>query len=237
MVNGRMAQARQERRRVIMTAAAGLFAACGYRAASMEEIACRAGISKPVLYKSFSSKLELYLAVLSEAVEALDGVLAGALCGAEDMGSAVTATVSAVFDFADIHPRSAALLAGAAVAEEPSAQRMAHRAAAVCTDAVSQAMAPYPMPRGDRRGLIIAELVAIAQTCARDWVATGKPLPKPEAVATIAGLCWSGIAGIQLARTAPHAVAADMNQALRLCSDQQVSAEQRPVVEPNCRLT
>ena len=198
-----MAQARQERRRAIMAAASGLFAACGYRAASMDEIACRAGISKPVLYKSFSSKLELYLTVLHEAVQVLEETITAALAPADSMRSIVTATVAAVFDFADIHLRSAVLLAGAAAVDEPSAQRMAHRAAAICTDAVSRALAPYPLLAAERGWLLTAELVAIAQSCARDWVATGKPLPKHEAAATTAGLCWTGLAGVRLADGGP----------------------------------
>ncbi|MGW4249640.1 hypothetical protein, partial [Nocardia sp. NPDC004722] len=167
----------------------------------------------PVLYKSFSSKLELYLAVLHEATQVLGESLSAALGRAEDMGAVVSATVAAVFDFADIHPRSAALLAGAAVAEEPSAQRMAHRAAAVCTEAVAQALAPNPLPPAERRRLITAELVAIAQSCARDWVATGKPLPKHDAVAITASLCWTGLAGIRPRETR----GADTDDQTRTC--------------------
>ncbi len=203
MADHRLAKARQERRRAIVAAAAGLFAACGYRAASMDEIACRSGISKPVLYKSFSSKLELYLTVLHEAVQVLGEMLTAALDRAEGMRSVVEAAVSAVFDFADMHPRSAALLAGASVADEPSAQRMAHQAATMCIDTLARALEPYQMPRAEQGWLITTELVAIAQSCARDWMATGKPLPKRDAVATTASLCWTGLAGVQLAPERP----------------------------------
>ncbi len=200
MVNRPRARANRERQRVILAAAAGLFAACGYRAASMDEIACRAGISKPVLYKSFSSKLELYLAVLHEAVQVLEETLAAALVSAEGMQAVTEAMVAAIFDFADAHPRSAALLADAAVAEEPSAQRMARQATAICTGALLQASAAQPLARAEHGWLIAAEVVAIAQSCARHWAITGKPLPKPDAVATTAGLCWTGLAGVRLAR-------------------------------------
>lgn len=199
MVDARSTRARQERRRTIMAAAAGLFAACGYRAASMDEIACRAGISKPVLYKSFSSKLELYLAVLHDAMGVLGETLSAALTPALDLRSIVTATVTAIFDFADTHPRSAALLAGAAAVDEPSARHMAHEGATLCTETLLSALAPHPLPRLQHGWLIAAEVVAIAQSCARDWAVTGKPLPKHEAVATTASLCWSGLSGVQLA--------------------------------------
>ncbi len=198
-----MAQARQERRQLIVAAASGLFAACGYRAASMDEIACRSGVSKPVLYNSFSSKLELYLAVLHEALQVLGDTVAAALAPAEGMRSIVSAMVAAIFDFADTHPRSAALLAGAAVVDEPSAQRVAHQATTICTDTLLQTLAPFPLARAERRWLITAEVVAIAQSCARYWVLTGKPLPRHEAVATTAGLCWAGLSGVQQAPKLP----------------------------------
>ncbi|RDI44439.1 hypothetical protein [Nocardia mexicana] len=105
--------------------------------------------------------------------------------------------MSAVFEFADTHPRSAALLAGASVVDEPSAQRMARQAATICTDALSRALAPYPVAGAQHGWLVTAEVVAIAQACARDWALTGKPLPKSEAIATTTGLCWTGLAGIR----------------------------------------
>ncbi|WP_084522570.1 TetR/AcrR family transcriptional regulator [Nocardia inohanensis] len=207
-----MTQVRQERQRAVVAAAAGLFAACGYRAASMEEIACRAGISKPVLYKSFSSKLELYLVVLHDALQVLNETLTAALAPAQEMRSIVVATVTALFDFADAHPRSAALLAGAAAVDEPSAQRVAQQAARMCADALGEALSRYPLPRAERGWLITAELVAIAQSCARDWVVTGKPLPKHEAIATTAALCWTGLSGVRLAAPEPRAKVPDTPQ-------------------------
>lgn len=197
------AQARQERRHLIVAAASGLFAACGYRAASMDEVACRAGVSKPVLYNSFTGKLELYLAVLHQALGVLGDTLADALVPARDMRSTVSAMVAAIFEFADTHPRSAALLAGAAVVDEPSAQLVARQATTICTDTLLRALAPHPPARAERGWLITAEVVAIAQSCARDWVLTGKPLPRHEAVITTAGLCWTGLSGVQQAPGKP----------------------------------
>ncbi len=41
-----------------------MFAQHGYRGASIDEIATRAGVSAPVLYDHFASKLELYRRLL-----------------------------------------------------------------------------------------------------------------------------------------------------------------------------
>ena len=62
---------RDERRGQLLGAASEVFVDRGYHAAGMDEIADRAGVSKPVLYQHFSSKLELYLAVLARHVENL----------------------------------------------------------------------------------------------------------------------------------------------------------------------
>src|ERR1700709_2561954 len=62
---------RDERRGQLLIAASEVFVDRGYHAAGMDEIADRAGVSKPVLYPHFSSKLELYLAVLQRHVDNL----------------------------------------------------------------------------------------------------------------------------------------------------------------------
>ena len=44
----------------------GIFAAKGLDAASMEEIAAAAGVSKPVVYEHFGTKERLYQAVVDQ---------------------------------------------------------------------------------------------------------------------------------------------------------------------------
>jgi len=53
---------RRARRNQLLGAAQEVFVAQGYHAAAMDDIADRAGVSKPVLYQHFPGKLELYLA-------------------------------------------------------------------------------------------------------------------------------------------------------------------------------
>ena len=67
------------RRRQLLAAAQEVFVAQGYHAAAMDEIAERAGVSKPVLYQHFPGKQELYLALLDESVAALTATVRAAL--------------------------------------------------------------------------------------------------------------------------------------------------------------
>ena len=51
---------KDQRRAQLLDAANTVFTLRGYHAAAMDDIAEAAGVSKPVLYQHFSSKLELY---------------------------------------------------------------------------------------------------------------------------------------------------------------------------------
>src|SRR6478736_3309729 len=58
--------ARDERRAQVLHIAQELFSSEGFHHVSMDDIAERALVSKPVLYRHFPSKLDLYLAVVDQ---------------------------------------------------------------------------------------------------------------------------------------------------------------------------
>jgi AcrR family transcriptional regulator len=58
-----------ERRQALLEAAIGVFAAGSYRGCTTAEIARAAGVSEPILYRHFSSKRDLYQAVLDHVWE------------------------------------------------------------------------------------------------------------------------------------------------------------------------
>src|SRR5271167_2323078 len=90
---------RLARRRQLLDAALEVFVARGYHAAAMDEIAERAGVSKPVLYQHFPGKLELYLALLDESVDTLVATVRDALRSNPDPKQRVGATFGAYFEF------------------------------------------------------------------------------------------------------------------------------------------
>lgn len=66
-----------ERRHQLIDIARGLFAERGYEGTSIEEVAQRAGVSKPVVYEHFGGKEGLYAVVVDREMSALlDGVTA-----------------------------------------------------------------------------------------------------------------------------------------------------------------
>ena len=90
---------RHERRREILDAALEVFVSQGYHAAAMDDIAERAGVSKPVLYQHFPGKLELYLALLDESVGTLLDTVRNALRLTPDPKQRVAATFGAYFEY------------------------------------------------------------------------------------------------------------------------------------------
>jgi AcrR family transcriptional regulator len=74
--HGRVPRAVREQQ--VLAVAERLFAERGYRGASMDELATRVGVSKPVIYDLVGSKESLYLRCVERAGRALSEVVAGA---------------------------------------------------------------------------------------------------------------------------------------------------------------
>src|SRR3954463_7559289 len=92
---------RSARRKQLLGAAQEVFVAHGYHAAAMDDIAERAGVSKPVLYQHFPGKLDLYLALLDQHATDLVKKVREALATTTDNHRRVAACVAAYFDFVD----------------------------------------------------------------------------------------------------------------------------------------
>lgn len=64
-----------ERRRQLLEAGTALFAEHAYEEISMRQIAAAAGVSKPLLYHYFPSKLDLFQAAVADAAETLAALI------------------------------------------------------------------------------------------------------------------------------------------------------------------
>jgi AcrR family transcriptional regulator len=106
-----------ERRRRILAAAAEVFAAAGYRAASMEDVARAAGVTKPVVYDHFGSKRELFVEVMERARDELTGLGARAMSADAPARERVRAAIEAFFAYVEANPAPARVLLFAARGE------------------------------------------------------------------------------------------------------------------------
>src|SRR5262245_56617161 len=90
---------RSARRKQLLAAAQDVFVAQRYHAAAMDDIAERAGVSKPVLYQHFPGKLELYLALLDTHCDAFAERIRSAMSATSDNAERVRGAMRAYFDF------------------------------------------------------------------------------------------------------------------------------------------
>src|SRR5881409_2328494 len=71
----------KERREQLLDISRALFAERGFDGTAVEEIASRAGVSKPVVYEHFGGKEGLYAVVVDREVQHLLGMFSTALSG------------------------------------------------------------------------------------------------------------------------------------------------------------
>ena len=118
---------RDERRSQLLNAALEVFTQAGYHSAPMDEIADRAGVSKPVLYQHFPSKLDLYLAVLDTHIDSLVFAIQRAIQSTPDNAKRVQATIAAYFDFIEAEGEAFRLLFESDMNVEPAVRERLNR--------------------------------------------------------------------------------------------------------------
>jgi hypothetical protein len=188
---------RDERRATLLAAALEVFTAMGYHAAAMDEIADQAGVSKPVLYQHFPSKLDLYLAVLDIHCDYLVSDIRAAVSSTSENAGRVLATVNAYFDFINREGEAFRLLFESDMAVEPQVRERLNRMSYECAAAFSDAItAETDMPTESSMLLAIG-LIGTAQTTARHWLARDGKINRELAVKLVASLQWRGISGFR----------------------------------------
>jgi AcrR family transcriptional regulator len=193
---------RQARRTQLLSAAQAVFVVQGYHAAAMDDIAERAGVSKPVLYQHFPSKLELYLALLDQHAEVLVGRVHEALGSTTDNHARVTASVQAYFDFVDGEgtPGEGAfrLLFESDLRNDPAVRERVERMTTQCVEAIARTIAHDTGYREEEALLLSVALSGAAEVSARWWLDGGGTVTKERAVELLVGLLWRGLAGSPL---------------------------------------
>ena len=193
---------RPARRKQLLGAAQEVFVAQGYHAAAMDDIAERAGVSKPVLYQHFPGKLDLYLALLDQHADDLVGKVREALDSTTDNRQRVAASVTAYFDFVDggDTEREGAfrLLFESDLRSEPAVRDRVERMTAACVEAIAETIAHDTGFREEEALLLSVGLAGLAEVGARWWLTSGGRLSKERAVELLVGLSWRGISGAPL---------------------------------------
>jgi AcrR family transcriptional regulator len=172
-----------------------IFVARGYHAAAMDEIAERAGVSKPVLYQHFPGKQDLYLALLDESIESLIEAVRTALMSTTDNRQRVTATFQAFYGYMAEPRGTFRLVFESDLTSEQAVRDRIDSADRVCADMISQVIKEDAGLADDEAHLLSISLVGMAQVSARYWLSTLGSIPRDAAELLVARLAWRGISG------------------------------------------
>src|SRR3954449_9144954 len=186
---------RSARRKQLLAAAQEVFVANGYHAAAMDDIAERAGVSKPVLYQHFPGKLELYIALLDTQAEALAETVLAALVGTTDNSQHIHGVHSAYFEFVDRsdHDGAFRLIFESDLVNEPAVRDRVENVTRRTMLAVADTAASDTGLSQAEAQLLATALTGAAQVAARWWLAEDRPISQDDAIRLLESLLWRGI--------------------------------------------
>jgi AcrR family transcriptional regulator len=186
---------RGARRKQLLAAAQDVFVAQGFHAAAMDDIADRAGVSKPVLYQHFPGKRELYLALLEQHVGELAQRVAEAMARTEDNRARVDAAVGAYFDFVDAEGEAFRLVFESDLRNDDEVRAVVDRGSRACAEAIAEVIAADTGADRERAVLLASGLTGLAEASARWWLPSKGTVSRDEAVSLMSSLAWRGISG------------------------------------------
>jgi len=190
---------REQRRAQVLDAARAVFVESGYYSAGMDDIAERAGVSKPVLYQHFPSKLDLYLALLDAGIEELLASTDIAVRETTDNKQRVQLTMRAYFAFVDNPDGAYRLVFESDLLNEPEVRKRVEAADQAIATRIALVIAADTGLRPDEAMLLGSGMQGMAQVAAQRWLRQEQnTMSRDEAADLIAALAWRGIRGFPL---------------------------------------
>jgi AcrR family transcriptional regulator len=185
-----------ERREQLVDIARGLFAERGFDGASIEEIAARAGVSKPVVYEHFGGKEGLYAVVVDREVRRLLAMMQESLV-ADHPRVLLEQAAFALLDYIEDAPDGFRIL----VRDSPIGSATGSFVSIIgdIASRVEYILAAEFKARGfDAKvaPLYAQMLVGMVGTTGQWWLDTRKP-EKQVVAEHLVNLAWNGLAGIE----------------------------------------
>ncbi len=180
-----------ERRARILAVAVRAFATVGYDDTSMEAIARRAKITKPVLYDHFPSKRALFQAVLEEIRDRLIARGKAIVKTGRDPARKFRGSVDAFLRFVEVDPDAARILLS--VPRDGYAARASRRVQAGASAEIARLLAAF-MPGSPPWQLQAAtEFLKEGLHAVAKWWLENRDRSRGELVDVVARIAWTGL--------------------------------------------
>jgi AcrR family transcriptional regulator len=184
---------RVARRAQLLASALEVFVAQGYHSAAMDDIAERAGVSKPVLYQHFPGKMELYLALLEQSSDQIIDQTRRALASTQDNKLRVLATIHVFYEYVADAQGAFRLVFESDLTNEPAVRAQVDRVTKECAAEIAKVISEDTGLPTEAAHLLAVSLVGMAQVSARFWLDSGRGIDQSDAATLVAGLAWRGI--------------------------------------------
>lgn len=185
----------RERREQLIVIGRAAFAELGFDGASVEEIAARAGVSKPVVYEHFGGKEGLYAVIVDREMLALEKVITHSLSDGTWRERIEKATV-ALLNYVEEETDGFLILVRDS---KPGDERSYSTLLNSSVGQVSYILGAAFERRGldaELAGLYAQALVGMVSMTAQWWLDTRQPA-KEVVAAHIVNLCWNGLSGME----------------------------------------
>ena len=183
-----------QRRAQLLEMALEAFSADGYANTTMDLVAGRAGVTKPVLYQHFTSKHGLFLELLRHVGNRLESMVAEATAHTGTPREMVQSGISAYFRFVFEHPQEFQLLFGEGVRSDAEFDALVTQVEREFADFIAELIAIENMTSDDRM-LLANGIVGLAESTARYVVMDLESHDCTMVASRVADLLWSGLRG------------------------------------------
>lgn len=187
-----------DRKEQLLATGRRLFATNGYEHTTLDDIAASAGVTKPVVYRHFAGKRDLYHAVLDEHLSDLIRRLWVALSAAPDPRARLRDGLDAYFAFVDEREDGFRMLIEAGARSDPDTQARLGSAWDTLAEGVARTVGDLLRAAGlDPAGAPIyaRALIGMTQSVAHWWVRTRR-IPREDLVDYLLALAWRGFDGL-----------------------------------------
>lgn len=187
----------QERRAQLLEVGRSVFAERGYEAASVEEIAARANITKPVVYEHFNGKEGIYAVIVDREVQSLLGHITESLEGSHPR-ALLEQAATAFLGYIEAEPEGFRIL----VRDSPVTSATGTLASVIGDIAtqVEYILRNQFTERGfDTKlsPLYSQALVGMVALVGQWWLDAGHP-KKDVVAAHLVNLAWNGLKGLEV---------------------------------------
>lgn len=187
-----------DRREQILATARRVFAQRGYDDTSIDDIAAAIHVSRPIIYRHFDGKRDLYLAVLEEHLADLIRRLWVALSTSPDPRERLHAGLEAYFEFADQREDGFRMLIDAGARNDPAMRERLGSAWDTLAEGIARTVGDLLRAANlDPAGAPIyaRAMIGMAQSVADWWLRTRR-IAREDLVDYLLALTWRGFDGL-----------------------------------------